>query len=195
MYTLIGSPRSPFARICRILMIQNKIPFDFKALDFVNDEKDAAALAKETPINKVPLLVEGSRRIFDSRVIVNYLTQKHGLRPLSIEEENLVSAIYSCMDVGVVLFLMRKDGFDINGPGFFLTRQRERVPNNLNYITPWVRSLDPANPGDWNYASISLYCYIYWAKARDLLHLKDYPEMAAFMDKFGGAPGVRETAF
>lgn len=194
-YRLIGSKRSPFVRICRILMIQNQIDFDFRLLDFVENQKDAEILAKETPINKVPVLIDEGQTIFDSRVIVNYLIRKHHLRELSIDEENIVSSIYSCLDTGVILFLMRKDGFDINGSGFFLSRHRQRIPKNLEYVTPWASSLDPAKSNDWNYASMSLFSFLYWAEARELLAVKSYPKLADFMDRFQLAPGVEQTSF
>lgn len=194
-YTLIGSQRSPFVRICRMLMIQNGIDFHFQVLNFVDNKKDAEALSKETPINRVPILIDGDQKVFDSRVIVNHLTKKHGLRPLTLDEENIVSSIYSCMDTGVTLFLLKKDGFDTNAPGFFLSRQRERIPRNLEYLTPWTHRLDSSRPGDWNYPSMSLFSFLYWAEARELLKLKDYPEMAAFMERFKSAPGVQETTF
>ncbi len=139
-YTILGSQRSPFVRICRMLMIQNSIACQFRVMNFVDDPAAAAALEKETPINKVPFLLDGEQKIFDSRVIVNYLTGKHGLRQLTLDEENIVSAVYSCLDSGVILFLLKKDGFDVNGPGFFLARNRARIPSNLAFVTPWARS-------------------------------------------------------
>jgi len=194
-YTLIGSQRSPFVRICRLLMIQNSIEYDFRVLNFVDNQKEAQDLEKETPINKVPVLIDGAQKIFDSRVIVNYLTRKHQLRPLSIEEENIVSATYSCMDTGVILFLMKRDGLDINSSGFFLSRQRKRIPSSLEYLRPWVQSLDASNPDHWNFASMSLFSFLYWANVREVITLKDYSTFMDFIEKFKNAPGVQETSF
>lgn len=194
-YTLYGSLRSPFVRLCRILMIQNQIPFEFKVLNFVDSKDDAAELAKETPINKVPVLIDGSQRIYDSRVIVNHLITKHSLRRLSLDDENRVSMIYACMDAGVILFLMRKEGFDIQSSGFFVSRNRNRIPECLNELKPWMQKLNPKLAEDWNYASISLYCFLYWAEAREVLSLEDYPEYAEFMKKFSASIGVSETSF
>lgn len=194
-YTLIGSQRSPFVRICRLLMIHHQIPFEFQLLNFVEDTADAERLSKQTPINKVPILIEGDQKIFDSRVIVNYLLQKHRLAPLSLEEENWVSCVYSCMDAGVILFLMRRDGYDLNSSGFFLSRQKQRLPDNLNYLKSWATSLDPARSCDWNYGSMSLFSFLYWAQARELLDLSLYAEMSDFMERFQNQPGVRETSF
>lgn len=194
-YTLVGSEKSPFVRVCRMLMMQNKIDFEFRVLNFVVDKAHAEALAKASPINRVPILMDGEQTIFDSRVIVNHLVKKHGLPALTLDEENFVSTAYSCMDSGVVLFLMRQDGFDVNGSGFFLARQRERIPRNLEFMTPWARGLNPANARDWNFASMSLYAFLFWAQARQLIDLKNYPEMASFVARFSEAVGVRETSF
>ena len=63
-YTLVASDRSPFGRVCRIFMLANRIEFKFESLNFVDDEKAAAVLAKETPINKVPYLIAGKDKVF-----------------------------------------------------------------------------------------------------------------------------------
>lgn len=191
----MGSLRSPFVRICRIFMIQNQIDFEFKILNFLDDPKDAAQLSEETPINRVPILVDQGQKIFDSRVIVNHLIKKHALPALSIEEENQVSVVYSCLDTALILFQMKKDGFDINKPGFFISRQLERIPRNLKYLDPWIRSLSPLNQSDWNLASISLFSFLFWADARELLDLNNHPTCKDFLKRFANNAGVEETTF
>ncbi|HVJ65108.1 MAG TPA: glutathione S-transferase [Bdellovibrionota bacterium] len=196
-YTLVTSLRSPFGRICRMFMHHHGIPYDLRVLNFVDNTEDAAALASESPINKVPIMeLDGDQKLFDSRVIVAYLTGEYRLSAPSVEEENIVSAIYSCMDVSVVLFLMKNSGYDIDANNSYLRRQRERIPRNLEYIKNWAASLDPANPAHWNYASMSLYSFLYWAEHRtQTVHLNEQPIFASFMKKFESAPGVRETHF
>jgi glutathione S-transferase len=127
----MGSLRSPFVRTCRLWMMKNGIDFEFRMLNIIDDIKAAEELKKETPINRVPVLLDGDQKIFDSRVIINYLTKKHGLRSFSIEEENRISVIYSCMDTAISLFQLKFDGYDITSPGFFISRQHERIPKNF----------------------------------------------------------------
>lgn len=195
-YVIIGSERSPFVRVCRMLMIQHAIPFQFRVLNFVDDPADAAALSKETPINKAPVLLDGAQKIFDSRVIINYLARKHDLPPLTMDEENLLSAAYSCMDVGVMLFLMKRDGYDLSRGGSFLARNRERIPRNLEFMIPWAKTLDPSKPRDWNAASMSLFAFLHWGEVRaGVVEAARYPELTSFMERFRGAPGVKETSF
>ncbi len=52
-----------------MLMKANQIPFQFEVLNFVDDENAARTLEQESPINRVPILVAGMQKIFDSRVI------------------------------------------------------------------------------------------------------------------------------
>jgi glutathione S-transferase len=176
-----------------MLMIANHIECEFRALNFVDDPAAAKAVSDETPINRVPVLFDGEQKIFDSRVIAGHLIKKHKLRPLTLDEENLVSSIYSCLDTGVTLFLMKREGYDMNANGFFLSRQRNRIPNNLQFLTPWVKTLDASR--DWHYPAMCLYAFLYWASKRDVVSLDPYPEMLEFLDKFKEAPGVKDTGF
>lgn len=195
-YTIMGSARSPFVRINRMFMMHNSISCEFKVLNFLDDPKDAAELAKESPINRVPiLLVEGGQKIFDSRVITNYLIKKHNLKPLSIEDENRVSVAYSCLDTALTLFQMKRDGFDIDKPAFFLSRHRERIPQNLKYLDSWIKELSPSKKEDWNVPSIALYSFLFWAHAREIFNVNDYPTCASFLERFANCTGVQETTF
>jgi glutathione S-transferase len=195
-YTLVSSERSPFGRICRMLMHTHKIQFEFQILNFVDDAKAAEDLAAQTPINKVPILMDGGQKIFDSRVIANHLIKKHGLKPLTLEEENLVSAIYSILDTSLILFMMKREGFDLGRKGFFIKRNLDRIPSNLEFIIPWARGLDPQKAGDWNYASMSLYSCLHWVETRaETLKTAEFPALELFLKKFAHAPGVQETRY
>jgi glutathione S-transferase len=195
-YTLIGSERSPFVRICRMLLHQHHVDFDFRVLNFVDDVKAAAELERETPINKVPILIDNEQKIFDSRVIAYHLMRRHGWAPLSLDEENYLTAIYAAMDTAIILFLMKRDGFDLSREGFFLSRHRARIPSTLEYVMPWARALKAENQAHWNLASMALYSGLYWIEARTgLIKIRDYPDLAAFMERFQQAPGVRETSW
>lgn len=172
--------------------MKHKIDFDFRPLNFVDDAQAAAELAKATPINKVPILLDRGAKVFDSRVIINYVSKKHSLAPLSLEEENLVSVIYGALDAGVILFLMKKDKFDLEHSDFFVKRNRDRIFSALEYVKPYVGSLSK----DWNYPAMSLYSFLYWSEARlGMFKVADYPELADFQSSMANAVGVKETSF
>lgn len=175
-----------------MFMIKNNIAFDFKPLNFVDDAKAAAELAKITPVNKVPLLIDGENKVFDSRVIINYVSKRQNLPALTLEEENLVSVIYGALDAGVILFLMKKDGFDLERSNFFVKRNRDRIHSALEYVIPVVGKLRE----NWNYPAMALYSFLYWGEARlGMFKVSDYPELANFQKAMENAPGVKETSF
>jgi glutathione S-transferase len=194
-YKLIGSLRSPFTRMCRLFFINNDIGFEFEIINYLEKKEDAEYLAKISPINKIPILMDGDQKIFDSRVIYNHIVRKHGLKNLSVDEENIVSAIQSSMDVLVNLFLFNKGGLKLDSENWYVQRQRERIPQTFEFILPWMRELNANKPADWNYPSMILYSFLDWAQFRELLDLKYYPEYLVFLEKFKDARGIKETDF
>lgn len=68
---LIYSPNSPFARKCRILVAEKNLPCEMQVhMPFAEDTK----VPDYNPLGKVPALVtDDGRKLFDSRVICEYL--------------------------------------------------------------------------------------------------------------------------
>lgn len=186
---LIGSLTSPYVRKMRLLLFEMKT-VEFKAINYL-DKADSDYLKSINPINQIPVFVDGDQTIFDSRVIYNYLTKKNNWKPLSIEDENRLSAIDAAMDSSVNLFSLRRGGLDLNGGNTYVERQKERVPLILNYLTPWVRELKPES--DWNFVTMSLFSYLYWGGFREIIDLNPHPEMQQFLERFKNCPGVKET--
>lgn len=190
-YTLIGSFTSPYVRKIRLLLFKLGT-YEFKSINYL-EQKDGEYLKSINPINKIPILLDGDYKIYDSRVIYNYLAKKHHLRVLSIEEENILSAIDAAMDTSINLFSLRRGGLDLNAHNTYIERQKERVPLILNYLTPWIQTLDEKNLDHWNFLSMSLYSYLYWGEYREILNLDEYPTHKHFLTRFKHAPGVTET--
>lgn len=185
-YTLIGSVTSPYVRKLRLLM-HEKINYNFKTVNYL-EKLDADYLKSLNPINKIPIFIDGTSVIYDSRVIYNYLTKKHNWPSLTIEEENILSAIDGAMDTTINLFSLKRGGLDIDGPNTYLIRQKERIPLILNYLGAWAHSQT-----EWNFLSMSLYSYLDWASFREMIKLDDYPLMQIFLERFKSAEGVDAT--
>lgn len=190
-YTLIGSVTSPYVRKIRILL-HTLDPFELKAINYL-EKNDSDYLKSINPINQIPILLDGELKIYDSRVIYNYLAKKHNLKTLSVEEENILSAIDAAMDTSINLFSLRRGGLDLNGGNSYIERQKERVSLILNYLTPWVQSLDEKNQAHWNILTMSLYSYLFWGEFREMLDLSAYPDLKKFLERFKQAPGVELT--
>lgn len=191
-YTLIGSSTSPYVRKLRLLLMQIG-HYDFKSINYL-EKADSDYLKSINPINQIPILIDDNQTIFDSRVIYNHLTKKHSLKALSIDEENILSAIDAAMDTSINLFSLRRGGLDLNAHNAYIERQKERVPLILNFLTSWMQSLDSKNPAHWNFLTMSLYSYLHWGVFREIVSLADFPEAKTFLEKFKNAPGVAETS-
>ncbi len=164
-------------------------------LNYLENAQDAQTLSQENPVNKIPILIEGDQKIFDSRVIVNHLIEKNNLKRLTLDEENLVTAIYGAADTSVSLFLLSREGLSMNENGWYLQRQKQRIHQCLEYVAPWMEELSVTEKDDWNYASMSLYSYLYWVQARNLLNLNDFPRHIDFLNRFQSARGLQDTGF
>lgn len=191
-YVLIGSVTSPYVRKMRMLL-STLGPYELKAINYL-EKHDSDYLKSINPINQIPVLLDGDLTLYDSRVMYNYLAKKHKLTALSIQEENILSAIDAAMDTSINLFSLRRGGLDLQGGNTYVERQLERIPLILNYLTPWVNSLEPKNTAHWNFLSMSLYSYLFWGEFREILDLSAHPEMKQFLERFKDAPGVSESS-
>jgi glutathione S-transferase len=186
-YTLIGSTTSPYVRKIRLCLF-DVIIYDFKTINYL-EKNDADYLKSLNPINKIPILLDNQQAIYDSRVIYNYLAKKYQWTPLSIQQENILSAIDGAMDTSINLFSLKRGGLDLStSTNSYITRQLERLPLILHFLSPWAK----ANK-EWNFVSMSLYSFLDWAAFREVIDLNHYPEMKTFLETNKNAPGVQET--
>lgn len=188
---LVGSITSPFTRRLRLLF-WNRFDHEFKAINYLENKEDSAYLKSISPTNKIPVLLTGEDKIFDSRVIASQVGRMQGWAPLTIEQENALTVIDAANDTSVVLFMLRRGGLDAaKSDNFYLQRQNERILLAFDYLEPWTRALTPNK--DWNFATIALYSYLAWGQFRGVLDFSKHKGLAEFLDRFSSMPGVEET--
>lgn len=187
-YTLIGSQTSPFVRRIRILM--ENIPHSLKELNIYETE-DAIVLNKVNPINQIPVLLDGDTRVWDSRQIFNYLVKKHHLKTFSQEEENFLTAIDGAMTSAIALLLMKRSGMNIDDSYMYINRQKERIESVLDFMKPYIQN---EALKDWNFITMTLYCFLDWGIFRGVLDLEKRPECKALLEKYSQKEIVIKTA-
>jgi len=134
---LYGTTTSPFVR--RVRVIAQEIGQPIELLNTVPDDGQAK-LREVSPIRKVPVAVVDGRTIYDSRVIIDYLTTTRGWGAVvpprdRWREQNLLNAIDGALDAIISLFYLRRDGVAIDGTAF-ATRQLERAEAIFAWIAP-----------------------------------------------------------
>lgn len=125
---LYGTTTSPFVRRVRVVAAELGEPVD--RIDTA-PEAGQAALREISPIRKVPVAVVDGRTLYDSHVIIDWLTSTrgwHGLEPPRDRwrEQNVINAIDAALDSVIQLFYLRRDGVAIDGTPY-AQRQLERA--------------------------------------------------------------------
>lgn len=78
---LFSTPRSPFARKIRIILLEKNLPFETVPVDFSGARPPA--LLAVSPLGKVPAFVdEDGTAVFDSTVISEYLEDRYPDPPM-----------------------------------------------------------------------------------------------------------------
>lgn len=169
---LYGTTTSPFVRRVRIVAAEVGQP-----IEMINTATDAgqAALREITPIRKVPVAVVNDTALddttlFDSRVIIEWMTRKHGWGEMlpphdPWRDHNLINAIDAALDAAIQLFYLRRDGIAIDGTPY-ATRQLDRA----DAIFAWLgKELAPDHrtlTGGLGVPEISLVCALDWMDFR-----------------------------
>ena len=172
---LYGTTTSPFVRRVRVVAAEVGVP-----VELVNTatEDGQAALRAVSPIWKVPVAVLGGRTLYDSRVIIDYLTTVNGWGTLSPPRDrwrdaNLTNAIDGALESAVQVFYLRRDGVAVDALPF-VTRQRERIAAIFAWLTTELAA--PTTFADGlGLAEVSLACTLDWMDFRET-----YPTGDAF---------------
>jgi glutathione S-transferase len=187
-YTLIGSPTSPFVR--RIRMFMENIPYEFKELN-IYEAEDNLELNKLNPVNQIPVLLDGERKIWDSRVIYNYLNSIHIINHLDWDDENTLTAIDGGLSAGVALILLKRSGIDINEPYMIINRHKKRIESILDYLKPYIQG---KGLHEWNFITMSIYSFLDWARFRQVFDFSPRPECIKFLETHSNRQVVQATA-
>jgi glutathione S-transferase len=162
---LYGTQASPFMRRVAIVAVEVGEP-----VEWVDTAGDAgqAELRALSPIRKVPIAIVDGRTLFDSRVIIDWLTTTRGhggIAPPADRfcEHNLVNAVDAALDSVIQLYVLRRDGIAIDDTPF-ARRQLERA----DAIWHWLGTELSAHR--LGLAELSAICALDWMDFR-----KTYP--------------------
>jgi glutathione S-transferase len=185
-YILYGSKTSPYVRKLQILM--EKLPYEFREVDIYDQHREL--FKQVNPIQQIPVLIDGDLTIWDSRQIFNYLNMRYRFQNIDWNDENLLSVIDGLLTAGVNLVLLRKSGLDISSSNMFFERQRDKIESILDYLRPYIKG---SALQEWNFHSISLYCFLDWALFREIISLEHRPECRDFLNQHAERAIVKQT--
>ena len=187
-YRLLGSLTSPFVRRLRLYMAD--IPYDFEIVNYLESDQDAR-LSAANPLKRIPVLLIDGKPVWESRIIFEYLQSRHGTPGLSLDEENIVSAIDTLQDQLIQPFLLQRFGHVVDRQNPYYQRVADRQRLILAYLEAQVSQGMLAR---WDYPAMSLFAMLDWSAFRKLLPETDLPPaLQRFTKECAHYPLVSET--
>ncbi len=164
---LYGTTTSPFVRRVRVVATELGRPV---ALVNTAHDDGQAQLRALSPIGKVPVAELDGRTLFDSRVIIDWLTTLHGWGAIKApvdrwRDANLINAIDGALESGVQLFYLRREGVAVDELPFG-ARQVERIATIFTWLAGQLGQL---GFGDGlGLPELSLVCTLDWMAFRSV---------------------------
>jgi glutathione S-transferase len=195
---LYGTTTSPFVRRVRVVAEEVGEPID--RIETATDEGQLE-LRKVSAIRKVPVAVVaclpgGDRTLFDSRVIIDWLTTTRGWG--SIEpprdrwrEQNLLNAIDTALDSVIQVFYLKRDGLAVDGTAF-ATRQIERADAIFAWLTSQLNDGKSFDRG-FGLAELSVICALDWMDFRKTYDTKRAVGLARLREAWSDRPTLVAT--
>ncbi len=167
---LYGSFASPFVRRVRILL--NDREYEFIPTNVLSSE-GREFVRKYNPTGRVPFIIDGEEVVWDSLLILEYLTGEQ----VPLNEKKRLTLLNDLTDAGLQLFLLRRFGTDVNDEGEYSKNNLERIELIFDYFENNVTSLE-RNSGDW------LMCTLDWFSYREVYMWENrFPKLKKFYDE------------
>jgi glutathione S-transferase len=176
---LFGTTTSPFVRRVRVVAAEVGEP-----IELVNTATPdgQAELRRLTPIGKVPTAIVDGRTIFDSRVIIDYLVNRHGWGGLTPPHDrwraaNLVNAIDGALESVVHVFYLKRDG-ELVPDMKYAKHELDRAAVIFDYLGGELVSPGRGFSEGLDLATLSLVCALDWMDFRASYPTDRHPALA-----------------
>ncbi|AOY84526.2 glutathione S-transferase family protein [Moorena producens JHB] len=157
------------------------VPYEYILLDMKAGEHKQPEYLSINPMGKVPAIVDGDFKLWESGAILVYLANKYGETPSSLEEQSEI--------VQWVLFANATLGLEL----FWDDRREKETPRLLKPLNE-ILTDKPFLLGDnLSVADIAVGSYLFYAKILVNLELKEYPAVADYVMRLSQRPAFRET--
>jgi glutathione S-transferase len=192
---LYGTTTSPFVRRVRVVAAEVGEP-----VELIDTAPDAgqAQLRAASPIWKVPVAdVGGGRVLFDSRVIIDWLTTTRGWGALSPphdrwREANLVNAIDGALDSAIQVFYLERDHVPVDGLPF-ATKQLARVAAVFDWLAGQLVAGGTTFGHGLGLAELSLVCTLDWMDFRNTYPTANHQAFTALRAAWRERPTLAQT--
>lgn len=180
MLKLYGGTRSR-ASIVQWYLEELGEPYEFVLLDLQSGEHRQPDFLAINPIGKVPAIVDGELKLWESGAILIYLAEKYGKLPVTLESKSTI--------LQWVLFANAT-----LGPGIFVEANREREMPKL--MTPLNQILDqqPFLLGEeLSVADVAVGSILAYIPMMLKLDLSKYPAVVSYINRLLERPAFQKS--
>lgn len=197
---LIGSLASPYVRKVRVVFAEKKLDYAFVLEDVWAAD---TAIGQSSPLGKVPaLLMDDGSRLFDSRVIVEYLdtlTPVGKLIPAGGRERSSVKCWEALadgiLDAAVLVRLEKTLRAEPQQSPLWIARQMGKVHAGLKQLADDLGEKPFCTGNQYTLADIAVGCLLGWLSFRfpEISWREDYPHLQRLFDKLSERPSFKDT--
>lgn len=180
MLKLYGGARSR-ASIVKWYLEELSVPYEFVQLDMQAGAHRQPEFLAINPIGKVPAIVDGDFKLWESGAILLYLAQKYGKMPATLEEQAQITQW--------VIF-----GNATLGPGIFVEASRERETPKL--LTPLNEILErqPFLLGEeLTVVDVAVGSILAYIPMMLKLDLSEYPAVVTYIQRLSERPAFQKA--
>lgn len=194
---IIGSYTSPFVRTVRVACEELDLAYEMDVTTFFarNTAEQEDHVKLNNPLMRVPVLIDGTDTIVDSRIIVNHLIKQYGSGkdfaanfPLSLKQENILTTVYGLLESAVLWFILKNTQPGINMQEGYASRSLDRVHSGLEWLDT-RRELGQ----HFGVAEALLICALEWLQKRAVVDWSGYANIVALHKKFTDRESVLRT--
>lgn len=177
---LYGGPRTR-SPLVQWYLEELTVPYQYISLDIQDQEQRQPKFLTINPMGKVPAIVDGDFKLWESGAILLYLSDKYGQEPQSIEERALLNQWVIFANATL-------------GPGLFREDRREReMPRLLAPLNDIVEQQPFILGSELSAADVAVGSYLYYAKLGLSLDFSDYPAVDTYLNHLSKRPAFIKT--
>jgi glutathione S-transferase len=191
MMTIFSSAGCPFAQRTRALLDHLDRPFEHREVDLDNRDPELLELS---PTGKVPFLVDGDFRLFESSVINEYLAEKLGFE----------GAFPDDLELRALHRLVMRRWDDVVVPAFYRTLKRpdsldDELRATLSRELAFLSAAVSRTPDDVENL-LGLHLATHWARIDWLREftplaglIDEHPALRRWLDRAAALPAILKT--
>jgi glutathione S-transferase len=179
MLKLYGGARSR-ATIVQWYLEELAIPYEFVVLDMSAGEHRQPDFLAINPMGKVPAIVDGDFRLWESGAILLYLTETYS--PISTTVKQRAEIAQWVLYANATL-----------GPGIFVEASREREMRQLTVLDHLLATKPYLLGEEFSVADVAVGSILAYIPLMLKLDLSPYPSVLSYLERLGARPAFQAT--